>query len=262
MFRSVSQLCFSLVIISFIVACQPKDDSKLESEIASLRDEVKQLQQDVADINTQVDEIKTAAAEAKTPKSRILPNQPDFDGNGQIPSMGETSAKIAIIEFSDFQCPYCKRYVDQTFAKIKDNYIDSGKLRYLARDFPLKFHPQAKSAAVAAVCSFQQNAYWPMRDSLFANVRQLGDELYQKAAGELSLDMTKFTACLSDPKVVEKINEDITLATSLGVRGTPSFLIGRIENNEMVEPKLVVGAQDYRVFSALFEQLLAEEAKP
>ncbi|MDF2154569.1 thioredoxin domain-containing protein [Vibrio sp. CAU 1672] len=253
------QICASLFILQFITGCQPEQDSKLEAEVASLKQEISQLKEEVAEISLQIKEVNTAAVNARKPKFKTLPNQPDFDDNGQVPSMGGDKAQLAIIEFSDYQCPYCKRYTDLTFPKIKQNYIDSGKVRYLARDFPLKFHPQAKSAAVAANCSFEQGQYWPMRDTFFANVKKLNDDFYQQTATEMSLDMAKFSTCIEDPKMMDRIEKDIELASSLGIRGTPSFIIGRIENNQLINPRLVVGAQDYQVFASLLDELLTKE---
>uniref|UniRef100_UPI000B0576A4 thioredoxin domain-containing protein n=1 Tax=Vibrio campbellii TaxID=680 RepID=UPI000B0576A4 len=145
-----------LLSVPLVVGCQPANDEKVKSELAALRQEVKDLKVQVESINSDIELAKENAAKAVKPKFRTLPDQKDFDGNGTIPSMGDDKATIAIIEFSDYQCPYCKRFTDNTFAKIKENYVDSGKVKYLTRDFPLGFHPQAKGAAIAANCSFKQ----------------------------------------------------------------------------------------------------------
>ncbi|EIE5877714.1 thioredoxin domain-containing protein, partial [Vibrio parahaemolyticus] len=121
--------------------------------------------------------------------------------------------------------------------------------------FPLSFHAKAMGAAIAATCSLQQNSYWPMRDMLFSNVKDLGGELYQKAATDLSLNLEEFNKCMKDQSIADKVEQDLTLGKSLGIRGTPSFLIGRVENDQLVEPQIVVGAQRYAVFESLLEQL-------
>ncbi len=94
-----------------------------------------------------------------------------------------------------------------------------------------------------------------MRDMLFSNVKDLGDELYQKAATDLSLNLEEFNKCMKDQSIANKVEQDLTLGKSLGIRGTPSFLIGRVENDQLVEPQIVVGAQRYAVFESLLEQL-------
>lgn len=240
-----------------LTGCQPQDNAELKQEMASLKQEITQLKKEVSTVGSQVKDIHTIAMRSQKPQYKTLPTQPNFNEDGKLPSLGDATAQLAIIEFSDYQCPYCKRFIDQTFTKLKSNYIDTGKVQYLTRDFPLNFHPKAKGAAIAANCSQQQNAYWPMRDSLFKNMKQLDDELYQQTASNLSLDMTKFDACLSDEKVANKIQQDVAYGSSLGIRGTPSFVIGLVENGELLSPKLVVGAQSYQTFALLLDELLA-----
>lgn len=253
------QLIFPLLALAFLSACQPQNNDRLEQEISALTQDIKLLQEDVASMAEQVKDIHEIATQAQKPQHATLPNQVNFDEDGQLPMLGDAQAQLAIIEFSDFQCPYCKRFVDQTFTKLQNNYIDTGKVKYLVRDFPLAFHKQAQSAAIAANCSLQQNAYWPMRAALFKNPQQLGDPLYQQAATALSLDMDKFSQCRADPSMADKIARDIAYGKSLGVKGTPSFVIGRIENNQLIAPKLVVGAQSYETFSLVLNELLAQQ---
>ncbi len=259
MLKYIIQLIFSLLALQFIIACQPQNEGKSQQEISELKQDIKQLREDITTIGSQVKEIHEIATNAQKPQHKTLPTQANFDGGGQIPLMGDAQAQLAIIEFSDYQCPYCKRFIDQTFTKLKSNYVDSGKVKYLTRDFPLAFHPKAQGAAIAANCSLQQNAYWPMRAALFKNMKQLGDPLYQQTAVELALDMGKFSECLADKAMADKIAQDIAYGRSLGIKGTPSFVIGRIENNQLITPKLVVGAQSYETFVLLLDELLAKQ---
>ncbi|GIU29336.1 thioredoxin domain-containing protein [Shewanella schlegeliana] len=240
-----------------LTGCQPQDNAEVKQEIASLKQEISQLKKEMSTIGGQVKDIHTIAMRSQKPQYKILPTQPNFNEDGKLPSLGDVTAQLAIIEFSDYQCPYCKRFIDQTFTKLKSNYIDTGKIQYLTRDFPLNFHPKAKGAAIAANCSLQQNAYWPMRDTLFKNMQQLDDELYQQTASNLSLDITKFNACLADEQMLNKVQQDVAYGSSLGIRGTPSFVIGRVENGQLISPKLVVGAQNYQTFALLLDELLA-----
>lgn len=259
MSKYIVRLLFPLLALPFVSACEPQNNSNLQQEIDGLKQEMQQLQADISTIGEQVKDIHEIATQAQKPQHKTLPSQVNFDENGQLPVMGDDQAQVAIIEFSDYQCPYCKRFIDQTFSKLKSNYVDNGKVKYLARDFPLAFHKQAQGAAIAANCSLQQNAYWPMRSALFKNVQKLGDPLYQQTAAELSLELDKFSECLADKTMVDKITQDIAYGKSLGVRGTPSFVIGRIENNQLIAPKLVVGAQSYETFALLLDELLAKQ---
>jgi protein-disulfide isomerase len=242
----------------FITACQPQNDANLQKELTVLRDDVNQLKLKLGVVGRQVNDIHTIAMSSQKPQYKTLPTQTDLTANGTLPLLGEETAQLAIIEFSDYQCPYCKRFIDQTFPKLKSSYIDTGKVQYLTRDFPLNFHPKAKGAAIAANCSLQQDAYWSMRDSLFENMKQLSDEVYQQAATSLSLDMNKFSSCLLDEAIASKIQQDVAYGTSLGIRGTPSFIIGRVENNQLINPKLVVGAQSFETFALLIDSLLVK----
>ncbi|NMH63604.1 thioredoxin domain-containing protein [Shewanella salipaludis] len=255
-------------VMTSVISCQPQDSARhqeeAQKELASLKQDLKQeiaqLRQEVASIGAQVKEIHTIATASQQPQFRSLPTQSNLDNDGQLPFLGEAEAQVAILEFSDFQCPYCKRYIDKAFSKIKTQYIDTGKVRYLTRHFPLSFHPKAQGAAVAASCAQQQQAYWPMRETLFANISKLDDALYQQTATKLTLDMTRFNACLKDEQIADKIAMDTAYGSSIGIRGTPSFIIGRVENNRLLEPKLVVGAQSYETFATLLDNLMETKA--
>lgn len=262
MLRNIVRLAAPFILLPLISGCQSEDTDQLKSEIESLKQEISQLSESVGKIESEVKDMKEMAFKPPKKEPLILPNQPNFTEDGNLPVLGRQDAKIAIIEFSDFQCPYCKRFTDNAFKQIKENFIDTGKVQYVARDFPLNFHPQAMPAAIAATCSFKQDSYWPMRDVLFSNPKQLGDDLYQKAATDLSLNMQEFADCLKDQSVADKVEGDLALGKSLGVRGTPSFIIGRVENGELIEPQIVVGAQRYPAFESILNELEKEKNKP
>ncbi|MGS0683304.1 DsbA family protein [Shewanella sp. 125m-7] len=256
------KLNISILLTSLlIVACQPQNDADSQKELSSLKKDISELKQQLSQVSSQVKDIHKIAMSSQRPQYKTLPTQENFNANASLPLLGDNKAKLAIIEFSDYQCPYCKRFIDQTFTKLKSNYIDTGKVQYLTRDFPLNFHPKAKGAAIAANCSLQQNAYWPMRDSLFNNMNQLDDELYLQTATDLSLDMTKFSDCLADEEMLNKVQQDVAYGSSIGIRGTPSFIVGTIENNQLINPRLVVGAQSYETFALLLDELMEKSAK-
>jgi|TARA_R110000851_G_scaffold90253_8_gene197208 protein-disulfide isomerase len=261
MLRYKKQSIVLILTSLFIAACQPQGDANLQDEISSLKQDVRLLKKDISRIGSQVKDIHTIAMSSQKPQYKTLPTQTNFTADGSLPLLGSAASQLAIIEFSDYQCPYCKRFIDQTFTKIKSNYIDSGKVQYLTRDFPLNFHPKAKGAAIAANCGFKQDAYWPMRGLLFNNMKQLNEALYQQTATDLSLDITQFTNCLADETIASKIEQDIAYGSSLGIKGTPSFIIGRVEGNQLISPKLVVGAQSYETFAVLIDELLEKSAE-
>ena len=165
------------------------------------------------------------------------------------PSIGPASAPITIIEFSDYQCPYCTKWQEEVLPLIQKAYPDQVRLVY--RDFPLTgIHPEAFPAAEAANCAGEQDAYWAYHDKLFGEQYGLGAEAYQKYATDLGLDLKKFNDCISSQRYQGEINGDLNFATSLGVRSTPTFFINGIA---------LVGAQPFEVFKELIDKELAGE---
>lgn len=123
------------LLIPLIVGCQPTNNGNVASELAAIKKKLTDLKTQVADINSEIELTKENVAQENRRRFKTLPDQNNFNANGLIPSLGDNSAQIVIVEFSDYQCPYCKRFTDNTFTKIKENYVDSRKVRYLTRDF-------------------------------------------------------------------------------------------------------------------------------
>ena len=165
------------------------------------------------------------------------------------PAIGPENAPITIIEFSDYQCPYCQRWHDEVYAKLLENYGD--KVRLVYRDFPLySIHPEAGPAAEAANCANEQGSFWSFHERLFSYQYQLGREAYQNYASELGLDIEKFKICLESGRYKAEVDADYQYATSLGITSTPTFFINGIP---------LVGAQPYDVFQYLIDKELAGE---
>ena len=177
---------------------------------------------------------------------------------GSTPSIGRSDAPIVMVEFTDYQCPFCQRFHLSAFEELKKNYVDTGKIRYVSRDLPLPMHPNAMSAAIAARCAGEQNRdkFWEMRHRLIVNANQLGAEKYNALADELKLDRAEFQACLAQDKFKAQIEKDMTDAGLAGIGGTPSFVIGR-NVGDGVEGVKVVGAQPFGVFDAKLKEALA-----
>lgn len=185
----------------------------------------------------------------EVPVDTTLPSAPVNvdEGNGAV--QGDANAPVTIIEFSDYECPFCGRAFQQTYPLIKENYIDTGKVRYVFRDFPLSFHPNAQKAAEAARCAGDQDKYWEMHDKLFQNQATLSVDNYKKWARELGLNGATFDSCLSSNKYADEVQADLAYGSSLGVSGTPAFFI----NGQMVS-----GAQPYSVFQQTIDAELAK----
>lgn len=171
---------------------------------------------------------------------------------GSAASRGSENAKVTIVEFSDFQCPYCANYSTTTYNQIKKEYGD--KIRYIFRDFPLGFHPFAQKAAEAARCAGDQSKFWEMHDLLFAknsewSAEKSVDGTFVIYAGQIGADKAKFKECLASGKFAQAVKDDVALGSTVGVSGTPSFFI----NGQML-----VGAQSFESFKTIIDKELAK----
>ncbi|MCC6934247.1 MAG: thioredoxin domain-containing protein [Candidatus Yanofskybacteria bacterium] len=171
------------------------------------------------------------------------------------PVIGASNAPVTIVEFSDFQCPFCRSFFTETYSKIKKDYIDTGKARLVFRDYPLPFHDAARPAALAAQCADAQGKFWQYHDALFQEQAKKGQGTVAFGAAELKswaaqigLNTTAFATCLDKETYAKRISEDMDDASTLGITGTPSFFV----NGE-----LIVGAQPYSVFKSAIDKALA-----
>jgi protein-disulfide isomerase len=164
------------------------------------------------------------------------------------PSIGPADAPVTIIEFSDFQCPYCARFQSDTLPQILSNYGD--RVRFVYRDFPLvSLHANALKAAEASECADDQGAYWKYHDLLFQNQSALDDASLKSYAASLGLDTATFNQCLDSDKYMSEVQKDEQDGIAAGVQGTPSFFINGMP---------LTGAQPYSVFQAAIESALAK----
>ncbi len=162
---------------------------------------------------------------------------------------GSADATVTIIEFSDFECPYCGRFYTNTYSQIKEQYIDTGKVKYVFRDFPLNFHQKAQKASEAAECAGEQNKYWEMHDKLFENQGALDITSLKSHAVAIGLDADTFNTCLDSGKFASEVQKDLKEGQSYGVTGTPAFFI----NGQFIS-----GAQPFEVFKKAIEDELAK----
>jgi protein-disulfide isomerase len=163
------------------------------------------------------------------------------------PVRGPADAKVTLVEFLDFQCPFCSR-VQPTLAQIQQTYGD--KVRIVFKHMPLRsIHPQAAGAAAAAEAAHGQGKFWEMHDLIFANQRELGDAKYQEWARQLGLDMDRFQKDLKSPALAQRIDADSQEAANLGVSGTPAFFING---------RYLSGAQPFDQFKKLIDEELAK----
>ena len=163
-------------------------------------------------------------------------------------SIGPEDAPITIVEFSDYQCPFCRRWHNEVYEPLLAAY--PGKIRLVYRHLPLtSIHPDAMSAAEAAMCAGEQDAYWPFHERLFGS-ESLGNNTYIQYAQDLGLNMATFESCLSNHTYQQTIQADSDFAINLGIRSTPTFFINGLA---------VVGAQPLDVFKQVIDKELAGE---
>lgn len=144
---------------------------------------------------------------------------------GSSPVHGPENAKVTIIEFSDFQCPYCKRGYD-TMKEIAAAYPKDVKIAF--KNLPLPFHPHAKPAAQAALAAGKQGKFWEFHDALFENQAALGDKLYEETAAKLGLDVAKWKADMASAEVAKQIEDDMAVGAKNGIQGTPGFFVNGV----------------------------------
>ena len=167
---------------------------------------------------------------------------------------GSATAPITIVEFTDYQCPFCRRFQLQTWPAIERNYIASGKVRFIVRDLPLKIHSAARPAAEAAHCAGEQGKFWPMHEALLN--MQLDDATLLARAQALGLDVARFKECVLSDKYEAAIARNAAQADALGVNGTPTFIIGRVSHGELTGLR-IAGAVPYGDFAMYLDRLLA-----
>ena len=176
------------------------------------------------------------------------------------PVLGNKNAPVTIIEFSDYQCPFCRRSYTQVYSLLKENFINTDKAKLVFRDFPLtSIHPGALPAAEAAECGDEQGKYWEMHDKIFDEQNKFGqgtvpftnDDL-KKWASEIGLSTGDFNSCLDSGKYKSEVEKDFSDGNAYGVSGTPTYFIGNDKDGYVI----VGGAQPYQVFEQAINQYL------
>jgi len=171
---------------------------------------------------------------------------------------GKADAKLTLVEFTDFQCPFCARYAHDAYAQIERDYVATGKLRYALRHFPLeRIHPQAFKAAVAAECARQQGKFWEMHTQLFANQQQLAETDLVRHASAIGLNAARFQQCLAGPASAA-VRQDIDAGMRATITGTPTFFIGVAGPDGKIRVlRRISGALPYATLKSTLDELLS-----
>ena len=209
----------------------------------------------------------TTAAAASALPIAAAPTEPTGPVKTSVdddPILGDKNAPITLIEFSDYECPFCKRHFDQTLPQLIKDYIDTGKVKLVFRDFPLSFHdPMATTEAIAASCAREQGgdtAYFKFHDEMFKQTTSNGnglskDKIYTIAT-DLGLNTENLKSCVEAEKYKDEVTKDIADGSAAGVSGTPGFLIGKSSPDGKITGTPLVGAQPYSAFKTIIDQQL------
>jgi protein-disulfide isomerase len=188
-----------------------------------------------------------------------LPEQPlSLEGAAMN---GDTDAPLVLMQFTDFECPFCAKFALETFPKIKTSYIDTGRVLFALRHRPLTIHANARTAAEAMVCAGRQEKAWPLHDLLFQRSGALSDEVIRDAGEAIGLDVRTFENCL-EGGASDQVNRDIEQANAAAMTSTPAFFVGVRQPDGTVRVlKRLVGALPFDVFSAALDEELGQVAR-
>ena len=215
--------------------------------------------EELKDILSEIEITTTAPQPVQQPTQPSAPQIVNVSLDDD-PFKGNANAPVTVIEFSDFQCPFCSRFFTQTLPLLEENYIDTGKIKFVYRDFPLdSIHPNARPAHIAAECADEQGKFWEYHDILFdkqVEWQRLSSSDLQSTltlyATDLELQSASFETCLKSQKIADEVNKDSLDAARYGATGTPAFFIGN-EKDGFVK---LTGAQPYQSFQAVIDAQL------
>ena len=200
--------------------------------------------------------VAAAQAEREPPPKAALITELLLKGE---PGLGSSQAPVTIVEFSDFECPYCRVFHEQVLPSLKREYIDTGRVRFIHKDLPLPFHQQAKPAAAAARCAGEQNRYWDLYGALFDQQDCLDCKGILGIAKELSLDSSALQACMQREATQTMIKANLSEAALHNIRATPTFVIGPSRKDGKHLGDIIEGAVPWPQFKALIDQQLNAE---
>jgi protein-disulfide isomerase len=250
MFNKLAPFAVLLLAAAGAYGSQPSD-----ADVAKLKDDVARLATQQQQILDSLDELKKmirgpGQPALKPPATMSLTGEP-FKGQG--------TATLAIIEYADFQCPFCRHFEHDVYPQIRDRYINTGKVKYFHRDMPLPFHQGALPAARAAHCASEQGKFWEMHDALLGDAASLSAADIDERAGKLGLNVPKLDECMSSDRFADIIRRSVTEANEMRVSGTPTFIIGTLDaQGTLLSVKTtVVGANPFETFKAALDPLLA-----
>jgi len=253
-------LLFSVVLLLICLLSPNSVSAQSSQDITSLKKQIDNLENGQQQIQKELEAIRKLL----TPPERPIPTSLDLAPD-DAPSRGQETAKIVIVEYFDYQCPFCSSFFDESMPQILHDYILTGKVKYIARDFPLAAaHPHALQAAEAAHCANDQGKFWPMHDALMGNSDALDRQNLSLYAKDVGLDVSLFDKCVDSGKYISKIEEEVKAGEKLGVDGTPVFFLGVTDasGQKIVSLRRFNGAISFPRLKEAIDKLLADQTLP
>jgi protein-disulfide isomerase len=250
-----------LTTVAFValISLSPPPQSPAD-EIAALKREVQELRDQQAQMQKELTAIKNLL------QSLLQPRAPEIAGvvgatipTVNEPTMGSSSARVTLMEISDYHCPFCKRQAQQTFPQLVNDYVKTGKVQFVFVDYPIaQLHPRAARAHEAAICAGEQNKYWEMHVSLFNNPVANDDGALIGQAKGIGLDPGAFQSCLTSGRHAASIQASVKRIEQLGIAGTPMVVLGYTPaaGQPLKVEKYVYGAQPYSAFKEAIDSLI------
>lgn len=259
----------AILLLCFVVISTMPAVAQTTEEVKHLQQQMDEMREAQASLEKEVQEIRLILQRLLTQNTPPPSQQGSQQGTGVIsivgrPVRGQSEARVAVVEFSDFQCEPCARFFQDAYPQIDREYIQTGKVRYIFKNFPNEnIHPEAFKAHEAAACAGDQGKFWEMHDQLFQNQAALGAEQLEKYAGTAGLDLHIFRVCMASGKHAEMIREDLKEGMRGGVRGTPVFAIGLIDPNgsSLRVMRVLAGIQPFAKFKEAIGAVLATSKK-
>ena len=252
----MKSILLTTMTVSLLLFSVSAWSASTKEEIQELSTKVDAMQEDLAEIKKMIKDIKSAPA----PRAAAPGFKEQVVSVGSSPYKGQANATVTLMEFSDYQCPFCSRHYRDVMPTLISEYIDTGKVKFVMREKPIpSLHRNAMNASMAALCAGDQGKYWEMHNLLFDNQRELGVENLKAFAGTLELDTSKFNECLDGKKHNKQISEDIRVSDKLGMSGTPGFVVGLTDQNDPDKALMSVyikGAKSLDSFKGTIDELL------
>ena len=196
---------------------------------------------------------RTQASKPQTRPSPALTSPLLLKGE---PALGDASAPLTIVEFSDFECSYCRRFHERVFPQLKSKYINTGLVRFVHKDLPLPYHPHALPAAAAARCAGEQNRFWELYSRLFEQQNCLGCKGVLAIAAEAELNTSKLQVCMDRESTLALISANRSEASLHNISATPTFVIGPTQSGGSLDGQIIEGALPWATFQSAIETAL------